>query len=302
MKSSFSLHHFEESTQSLFDFQSTATAHGWVYLAPFEWEATTQELRRVQRLHSGQVIRLRMRVEDETEQPRVHVTVESSQPLSAIEVAEVARSVRRMLRLDENLSEFYRLQQQLGDWHLKLKPGGGRLLRCPTLFEDIVYTLCTTNINWTGTIRMVERLVAKLGEAFPGQPEWRAFPTPEAIVAAGPDFLKAETGLGYRSGYVWELAANVVSGQLDLAAFDNSDLAAEALHRDLRRLKGVGDYAAATILMLLGRYERLAIDSELRSFTSKKYFNGETPTDTQIKEIYAPWGVWQYLAYWFDAT
>ncbi len=301
MISSLSLHHFEEFTETPFDFQTTATAHGWVALAPFEWNASPQELRRVQRLSSGQVVRLRMRVAAETAPQRVQVAVESSQPLTTAEVAEAAGAVRRMLRLDEDLSDFYRLQQQLGEWQLKLKPGGGRLLRCPTLFEDIVYTLCTTNINWAGTIRMVERLVTKLGEAFPGQPEWRAFPTPEAIVAAGPDFLKAETGLGYRSGYVWELAANVVSGELDLAIFDNPALAVEALHRDLRRLKGVGDYAAATILMLLGRYERLAIDSELRSFASTKYFNGETPTDAQIKELYAPWGAWQYLAYWFDA-
>jgi 3-methyladenine DNA glycosylase/8-oxoguanine DNA glycosylase len=205
-----------------------------------------------------------------------------------------------MLRLDEDFSEFYQLMAHHAGWPLRLKPGGGRLLRCPTLFEDIIYTLCTTNINWAGTIRMVERLVLTLGESFPGRPEWRAFPTSATIVAAGPDILRRETGLGYRSDYVWQLAAQISEGHLDLAAFEDPTKPSEVLLRELRQLKGVGNYAAATILMLLGRYEHLAIDSELRAFATKKYFQDEPPTEAQIREIYAPWGRWQYLAYWFD--
>ena len=119
-------------------------------------------------------------------------------------------------------------------------------------------------------------------------------------MAAGPDLLKQETGLGYRSDYVWQLARQVSEGTLDLAAFEDPTRPIEDLYRELRQIKGVGDYAAATILMLLGRYERLAIDSELRAFTAKKYFKGETGTEAQLRALYEPWGRWQYLAYWFD--
>ena len=69
----------------------------------------------------------------------------------------------------------------------------------------------------------------------------------------------------------------------------------------LGQIKGVGPYAAATILMILGRYEHLAIDSEMRAFVSKKYYPDQPITEAQIRAIYAPWGKWQYLAYWFDA-
>lgn len=299
MNSSLHTTHLTESPTALFDFETTATAHGWVALRPFEWDATAQALRRTQQLSSGQVVRLTMTADDSSE-AEVHITIDSAAPLSATEEDEARRAVRRMLRLEEDFSDFYRLYQQYSDWSLQLKPGEGRLLRCPTLFEDIIYTLCTTNINWRGTIRMVDRLVAALGESVPGQAEWRAFPTAEAIIEAGADFLKRETGLGYRSGYVWELAAAVTEGRLDLGAFERPDYPTATLRRDLRQLKGVGDYAAATILMLLGRYEHLAIDSELRLFVTKKYFEGETPTEAQIRELYAPWGQWQYLAYWFD--
>jgi 3-methyladenine DNA glycosylase/8-oxoguanine DNA glycosylase len=68
----------------------------------------------------------------------------------------------------------------------------------------------------------------------------------------------------------------------------------------LRQIKGIGPYAAATLLMILGRYEHLAIDTELRAHVSTKYFQGQPVTEAQMREIYAPWGKWQYLAYWFD--
>lgn len=288
---------FEEQPPQPFDFESTARAHGWVALRPFEWDEAGPELRRIHRLATGQVVRLRMWA---SEAAAVQVQVEAADALGEAELAETSRAVRRMLRLDEDLAEFHELRNSFANWATGLPPGGGRLLRCPSLFEDMVYTLCTTNITWSGTIRMVDRLAARLGQPFPGQEAWRAFPTPAAIAAAGPEFLKAEIGLGYRSPYLWELAAAVAEGRLELAPFERPDYPAPELYRALRRIKGVGDYAAATLLMLLGRYEQLAIDSEMRAFVSRKYLAGQPPTDAQIKAIYQPWGRWQYLAYWFD--
>ena len=52
--------------------------------------------------------------------------------------------------------------------------------------------------------------------------------------------------------------------------------------------------------MIMGRYEHLAIDSQMRAFVAKKYFQGQPVSMAQIRATYAPWGKWQYLAYWFD--
>jgi 3-methyladenine DNA glycosylase/8-oxoguanine DNA glycosylase len=290
-------HIFFEPTPSPFDFRETAQAHGWIVLVPFYWNEGTGALRRIHRLSGGQVVGLNMRAAENS----VQIDVEASQPLNDNDEAEIRRAVRRMLRLDEDLSEFHQLYSQMDGWNLNIGPGGGRLLCCPTLFEDIVYTLCTTNITWSGTKRMVERLTTSLGHPLPGNGDLRAFPSPEAIANAGTEFLKQETGLGYRSAYVWELASAVAEGRLDLDDLENAERPAGELYKLLRKIKGVGDYAASTILMLLGRYERLAIDSEMRAFVTKKYCNGQPPTDAEIKEIYAPWGRWQYLAYWFDS-
>ena len=74
--------------------------------------------------------------------------------------------------------------------------GAGRLLRSPTVFEDVVKTICTTNCTWSATVRMVSALVGTLGRPAVGAPGRRAFPTPAAMAQAGEDFYvgAAEAG------------------------------------------------------------------------------------------------------------
>ena len=282
-----------------FDFQAAATSHGWAALSPFRWEAEAGALQRTQQLTGGTVVELRLQPHGST--PAITIDVESIVPLTPAEETEVHRAVQRMLRLDEDFGDLYRLQTKLAHHPLDISPGGGRLLRCPTLFEDMVYTLCTTNIAWSGTKRMVKLLTEKLGRPYPGSETQRAFPDAAAIAAAGPDVLRRETGLGYRSAYVWQLAGDVAEGKLNLAEFEQPERPTDDLYKAVRRLKGFGDYATSTVLMLLGRYDRLAIDSALRTFVTRKYFNGQPPPkEADIRAIYEPWGKWRYLAYWFD--
>jgi hypothetical protein len=106
-------------------------------------------------------------------------------------------AVRRVLRLDEDLSGFYALVARDLDlsWGTK---GAGRMVRSPTVFEEVVKTLCTTNCAWSATIRMVSALVEHLGEKAPEAPQtgpWgRAFPTPEAMAGAGEEFYRCPAG------------------------------------------------------------------------------------------------------------
>ena len=65
---------------------------------------------------------------------------------------------------------------------------------------------------------------------------------------------------GYRGAYLRSLARSVASGKLDLEALGaaNADeLPDDELAAQLLALPGVGPYAAAHIMMLLGRYSRL---------------------------------------------
>src|SRR6266545_4239225 len=71
--------------------------------------------------------------------------------------------VAHVLRLDEDLTPFYAVAATDPElaW---AAAGAGRMIRSPTVFEDVVKTICTTNCTWTATVRMVSALVEQLGE------------------------------------------------------------------------------------------------------------------------------------------
>ena len=178
-----------------------------------------------------------------------------------------------MLRVDEDFSDFSAQCAARGGRWAAIGSGLGRLLRSPTVFEDVVKTIATTNTQWSGTKAMTRALCEALGEPLPGDAARRAFPTPEAIAGAPLDTLTAAR-FGYRGPYVAELARRVVAGELDLEGLTNSKLPTPELLRALLGIKGVGPYAAATLLMLLGRYDALGSDTVLRDFVSAQYFAG----------------------------
>jgi 3-methyladenine DNA glycosylase/8-oxoguanine DNA glycosylase len=63
----------------------------------------------------------------------------------------------------------------------------------------------------------------------------------------------------------------------------------------------VGGYAAANLLMLLGRYDSIPIDSWAHKMVSTHFFDGEPVTPGQIEAVFAPYGEFKGLAYWFWA-
>jgi 3-methyladenine DNA glycosylase/8-oxoguanine DNA glycosylase len=203
--------------------------------------------------------------------------------------------VRHMLRLDEDLSRFYALVAEDGElaWVTR---GAGRMLRSPTVFEDVVKTVCTTNCAWSGTVRMVTALVEHLGA------EGRAFPSPADMAEAGDDFYRDVARAGYRGPYLRAIAAAVADGSLDLEALDGrSDLPDDEVADRLLALPGVGPYAAAHIMMLLGRYGRLILDS----WTRPKYSqltSGRKIGDKTIERRFRRYRDFAGLAFWMFLT
>jgi 3-methyladenine DNA glycosylase/8-oxoguanine DNA glycosylase len=283
-----------------YDFAQSVKDHGWIELAPVRWLEESQRLEWVERLSNGRVVLVQVAAAEIDEAVELTLRIEEAQALVESEIEEIVAKLRWMLRLDEEFGPFYKLAEGERSFWPAVKAGRGRLLRSPTLFEDVVKTICTTNTTWRQTINMVERLVALLGETYSPDPELHAFPTAEQIAAADQELLRQEVRLGYRSAYISQLAQEVVSGVRDLESLKDSSLPRDALKKELKSVKGVGEYAANTLLMLLGYYGELALDSEMRSFVSQHYFHGQSATDKEILSIYERWGDWKYLAYWFD--
>jgi 3-methyladenine DNA glycosylase/8-oxoguanine DNA glycosylase len=283
-----------------FHFDASAYSHGWVVLAPTSWDAERRAVGRVERLASGAVVLLDVTGTNDVVAPEIAVDVTHADRLSDAESNEIGRKVAHMFRLDEDFTEFYALCSARGERWVTAEEGLGRMLRSPTLFEDVIKTIATTNTQWGGTKRMIAALVDALGEPLPGDDTRRAFPTPEAVAAAPPETFTQVARFGYRGPYVSELARQVVSGEFNLEGLLHSDLPTADLKRELLGIKGVGPYAAATLLMLIGRYDEIGYDTVFRDFVSARYFNGERPSPREMLAVYDDWGKWRYLAYWLD--
>lgn len=275
-----------------FNFRTAVFSHGWYDLAPFRLDAENWKLSGVFRDVDKDPVQATIFVEDDK------LVIDAEAEL--VDPSRLIRDVRHIFRLDEELDEFYRLTNRQKRLKWVSEMNAGRLLRSPTVFEDLVKTICTTNCSWALTKSMVANLVEKLGEASStGQ---KAFPTADAMAAASSDFYRDEIRAGYRSPYFAELAKKVADGSLDPESWLDSELPTPELKKAMKTVKGVGDYAAENLLKLVGRYDGLALDSWLRSQFYKKHNNGDVCDDKQIALFYEEFGRWRGLAIWCDMT
>ena len=274
-----------------FSFRSAVVSHGWMQLVPFTFDEKKNLLTYVDRLDSGRVVELRLR-----EAPG-GIVVEVPGSFSPSERKEVKRKAAWMFGLDLDFSEFYALARSEPKLRHAEKRAQGRVLRCPTLFEDVVKTILTTNTLWAATRRMNANLVAQFGDPLPGDPSRHAFPTPAELGESSEATLRSETRLGYRAPYILELACRVASGDLDLEGLKAEDLPTPDLRKRLLAIKGVGNYAAANLLVLLGRYDFLPVDSWALKVVSYEWFDGRPVQPAQVEAAFEKWGKWKGLAY-----
>ena len=277
-----------------FSFQRTVISHGWCELLPFSLDQTKWELTRVIDLGDKSPVTITMR------QGKGQVTTTTSRRVNKTEAARVLRDARHILRLDDDLAPFYLATGSVPEFAWIGKQGAGRMLRSPTVFEDLVKMVCTTNCSWSLTEKMVTGLVESLGrESDDGR---KSFPTPETMASMPVKFYVDEVRAGYRAPYLKELADRVASGELDVETWLTSDLSTIDLVKQIKGVKGAGDYAAENLLKLLGRYDGLALDSWTRAKFFKVRNNGRKANDKKIERYYSRFKEWRGLALWCDVT
>jgi N-glycosylase/DNA lyase len=284
------------SIPSNFNFWRTAYSHGWCDLPPFAYDATRKELARVLLLNDGNIAFAQLKGKRKS----ITVAVQSLQHLSPEQRKNIVAQLKNCLRLNEDFSEFHRTARKLRRFKWIAASGSGRMLRTPTVFEDVVKMICTTNCTWALTKLMVTNLVEHFGEKFDGT--LPAFPTPEAVAASSEKFLRKEIKAGYRSPYLVELAERVASGKLDLESWRTSHLTTDELFKQMLEVKGVGPYAAGNLLKLVGHYDYLGLDSWVRAQYYKLHRKGRTVKDSTIERHYESYGKWRGLFFWLEMT
>jgi N-glycosylase/DNA lyase len=281
-------------TPADFNFRRTVLSHGWYALLPFELNPENWTLVRV--LDRGQAEPVTIKICPAPNGIKVHTTARLGQKATG----EIERDVRHLLRLDDNFQEFYQTVAAKPDFAWIADEGAGRLLRSPTVFEDLVKTLCTTNCSWALTEKMVSGLVNELGrQSSDGR---RAFPTAEAMARKSEKFFRDKIRAGYRAPYLKELAQRVASGSLKVEDWLTCELPLDELIKDIKSVKGVGNYAAENLLKLIGRYDGLALDSWTRAQFARTRNRGRVASDKEITRFYAGFKTWRGLALWCDLT
>jgi 3-methyladenine DNA glycosylase/8-oxoguanine DNA glycosylase len=279
------------------DLWRTLVSHGVASLPPSELDEAARVLTVTVPLRGAKPRTIRIRA---GRRGKARVEILGPAPGDRIK-QRVREVVARTLNLDEDLSTLYAAATE--DSELSWIVGGaGRMFRSPTVFEDVVKTICTTNTTWSATERMVGALVSELGEESAGR-LGRAFPTPAVMAKASDLFYRDVVRAGYRGAYLKTLATDVAAGALDLEELRSAkpdELPDDEVLARLLALPGVGPYAAAHVMMLLGRHSLLILDS----WTRPKYarLNGRKAADRQIERRFRGYGPYAGLAFWLFLT
>lgn len=268
-----------------FDLPKAVCSYGYFLLAPNRWEPSTRSFHRPLR---GQDDRLVWTV---TTQPRAGLLrVRCDVRVAAAEAQKIKRQLSRVLRLDEDFSQWHRVCPAAR------RAGFDRLFRSPDLFEDMVKTITGCNVTWPNTMRMNELLCEHVGGG--------GFPTANQLAAVRVDWLKRACKVGYRAQRIVWLARRVVKGDLELSRFEDRARSTEEIFGSLLEIHGIGPYAAGNLCQLLGRYDRLAIDSETYRHFRQRH-GVATPKNPlrlhrRIERYYARYKPYQFLAYWWE--
>jgi len=121
-------------------------------------------------------------------------------------------------------------------------------------------------------------------------------PTPEQLLAADPDAIRAAGLSRPKINYLRDLAQHVRDGELELDRLD--ELPDEEVIEQLTAVKGIGEWSAHMFLMFhLGRPDVLPVgDQGIRNAIKKEYRLRKIPDAKRMEKIAKPWRPYRTLA------
>lgn len=143
--------------------------------------------------------------------------------------------LRHVLCLDDDVRALHEACDRVPELRWVRTAGAGRMLRSPSVFQELVGALAATNTSYRSTQLMLRALVGT-----------GPFPTAEQVLEQ-----PTPPGWGYRARHLRTLAERLVGG-LDVQVWLDPDRPDEAVLAAVRALPGFGPFAAAQVLPLLG--------------------------------------------------
>ncbi len=268
-----------------FDLARDVCSYGYFLLAPNRWDPESLTFHRVLRLRDG---RSAVTIGQAGGKRGVALKARFDRAISRTEQGEARTQIARMLQLDDDVRAFHKIDPR---WK---KSGRARLFRSPTMFEDVIKTVTSCNVAWPSTIRMNARLCEVVDAAFP---------SPRQLARRTPSVLRARCGVGYRDQRLVDLGKLFTSkGGVDVGWFEDPATPDDDVFEALLGWPGIGPYAAGNIMQLLGRYSRLAVDTEsVRHAKVTLGWEGEdAELRTRLEAHYQRFGDQRFRSYWFE--
>ncbi|CAL1379585.1 unnamed protein product [Linum trigynum] len=305
-----------------FELDKAVCNHGFFMMAPNQWVPSTKTLQRPLRLANSQTTVSASISMAAPDFKFLVVRVANGGELSQPDREAVLAQVRRMLRLkpeDETaVRQFQNLCPDAG------QTGFGRLFRSPSLFEDAVKCILLCNCRWKRSLDMAEALCQLQPElitrgsagarkrkrnnngkvAVVARPPPANFPNARELAGLEAGDLAKRCNLGLRAAYIVNLATEVATGKLILdddmveqvckASMDEES----SFYNKMLNFYGFGKFSVANLMMCIGLYSYLPVDSETVRLVQKKRRIGCHKREVRVAyEQYAPF---QSLAYWSD--
>jgi DNA-3-methyladenine glycosylase II len=230
--------------------------------------------------------------------PKVHCTVFSDKNLDAQEKENVSNTIKRALRVEEDLSEFYMMAQK--DKILR-QPAedlyGMRTPAWPELFPVLILAVTLQMAPMKRSNQMMDLLIETFGDevCFDGKviAHW---PSPEKVAGLAVEELKSKAKLGYRSQNLISIAQKLTG---DFPRVDKLwMMPPDEAKKQLLTLRGIGDYSADIVMPGMG--------FPLDVWSAKIFsilFQGKEPESPreaipELKKIAEKrWGNWQGHAF-----
>jgi DNA-3-methyladenine glycosylase II len=223
---------------------------GWWWATPYEvfergtfWTAT--------RFHS-RFMGLRMRSTGTLQKPRIKCRVFSKSELSFVEKKQTESMLKRALRTEEDLTEFYRIAEKdavLSSVAQDLC--GMRIATWPELFPALILAVTLQMAPMKRADQMMKLLIEKFGDHVHfDEKVIRYWPSPKKIANVTVEELKAKAKVGYRGRSLRAIAEALEGG------FPTMDelwrMPFEEAKKRLLSLRGIGDYSADIVSPRMG--------------------------------------------------
>ncbi|KAM4082677.1 hypothetical protein ACB094_08G000200 [Castanea mollissima] len=308
-----------------FNLEDAVCNHGFFMMAPNSWIPSTKTLQRPLRL-ANSTTSVMVSISHPPNGTSILVQVHDIQNVSPEDEKAILKQVGRMLRISEgderNVREFQNMHPEAK------KKGFGRLFRSPTLFEDAVKSILLCNCKWTRTLDMARALCELQAELADGwnsenivkHPEKKGlkrkkfarkqskvnkfkalgnFPTSKELATLTKCYLKKRCKLGYRACRIFELAECVEEGKLKLNKLKKTS-SYEEIYDKLSKIKGFGPYACATLMMCIGFYQMVPMDTETKRHLQQVHKTKKENAQEDVKRIYDKYAPFQALSFWLE--